>query len=77
MKPEGSYFTFAQAASSISANIYIGDIDYTYNIFDFERKEYSNTFLKDLPNSDGSGPIFQKNIMNKDIQIGMSYLTIW
>jgi hypothetical protein len=69
LRPEYSSLSFIQAASGISATLFCDDISSQYELVDFERKEFSNAFLQNLPNSDGTLPIFQKNIQGKDVQV--------
>lgn len=66
--PPNGQITLTQSASSISASLVVDDLSYSFEVFEYERKEYSNDFLMNLPNEDGTAPIFQKNIMNKTVQ---------
>jgi hypothetical protein len=70
LKPAGSPLTFTLAASSVNATVVIdGDIREKYITLDFIRKEWSNAFLMDLQEADGSEPIYIKNVAGGKIQI--------
>lgn len=66
--PQGAKLTFLQTASSINSIVIVDDVSYSFDNLQFERKEYSNDYLMNLPNSDGTYPIFQKSILGKAIQ---------
>lgn len=68
----GSPLTFTLSASSINTIVAADGIDYSIETRKFQRKEYSNTFLMNLVNSDGSSPIFINNASNLPIQINFN-----
>lgn len=68
--PKGSVLTFTIAASSLSASIVIeGDLGYSPVTQDFTRKEYSNAYLMNLPEDDGSEPVWLTNVAGGKIQV--------
>lgn len=68
----GSPILVTLTASSISTTIYADDVSYSIETRKFQRKEFSNTFLATLAESDGSEPVTIKNATNKTIQINFS-----
>lgn len=67
--PPGSPITFTLSASGLSSLVTVDDVSKTFTTQKFDRKEYSDVYLLNLPEPDGSGPVFITNAVNKKIQV--------
>lgn len=68
--PKGSALTFVLSASSVSATVLIdGDVRYKTITQDFIRKEFSNAFLENLPEADGSMPQYVTNVVGGKVHV--------
>ncbi len=72
LKVPSAPLTITLAASSISTQVRVDADDYTIDYRKFQRKEFSNAFLMNLPESDGSSAIFIKNATGKPVQINFN-----
>lgn len=68
----GSPLTVTLTASSINTTVYVDAVDYTILTRKFDRKEFSNAYLRNLKEVDGSEAIYVKNATGKLIQVNYS-----
>lgn len=68
--PKGDSLTFTLSPSGVASTLYIeGEVKITPLTEELDRKEWSNVFLKDLPEINGNEPTYIKNVAGGFIQI--------